>query len=71
MNSSSPYRFGVDAPEWKVGTNHSEEEEKPKMGITRVGVDIAKAVYHVHAVDRRGNPVWQVKLKRNQWQDAL
>jgi transposase len=37
------------------------------MNITRVGVDIAKSVFHVHAVDRHGNPVWQAKLKRSQW----
>ena len=37
------------------------------MNITRVGVDIAKSVFHVHAVDRHSNLVWQAKLKRNQW----
>ena len=41
------------------------------MNITRVGVDIAKSVFHVHAVDRHGNLVWQAKLKRNQWVAAL
>ena len=37
------------------------------MNITRVGVDIAKSVFHVHAVDRHGSLVWQAKLKRDQW----
>ena len=41
------------------------------MNITRVGVDIAKTVFHVHAVDRHGSLVWQAKLKRNQWLTAL
>ena len=41
------------------------------MNITRVGVDIAKSVFHVHAVDRHGSLVWQAKLKRNQWLAAL
>ena len=41
------------------------------MNITRVGVDIAKSVFHVHAVDRHGNLVWQAKLKRDQWQVVL
>ena len=41
------------------------------MNITRVGVDIAKSVFHVHAVDRHGSMVWQAKLKRNQWLTAL
>ena len=41
------------------------------MNITRVGVDIAKSVFHVHAVDHHGSLVWQAKLKRNQWLAAL
>jgi transposase len=54
-----------------VGTNHSDNEEKPNMNITRVGVDIAKSVFHVHAVDRRENTQWQAKLKRSQWLESL
>ena len=41
------------------------------MNITRVGVDIAKSVFHVHAVDRHGGLLWQAKLKRNGWLAAL
>ena len=41
------------------------------MKITRAGVDIAKSVFHIHAVDRHERPQWQAKLKRNQWLDAL
>ena len=41
------------------------------MNITRVGVDIAKSVFHVHAVDRHGSLVWQAKLKRDQWLAVL
>lgn len=41
------------------------------MKITRAGVDIAKSVFHVHAVDRHDRPQWQAKLKRNRWLDAL
>ena len=38
------------------------------MKITRVGVDIAKTVFHVHGVDRHGHTQWQAKLKRaNGW----
>ena len=29
MDSSSHYHFGVDAPEWQLQYNHSEDEEKP------------------------------------------
>lgn len=41
------------------------------MNITRVGVDIAKSVFHIHAVDRQGKLVWQVKHNRHQWLDKL
>ena len=41
------------------------------MKITRAGVDIAKAVFHVHAVDRHDKPHWQAKLKRSEWLQAL
>lgn len=32
------------------------------MQITRVGVDIAKSVFHVNAVDRRDQCLWDKKL---------
>lgn len=41
------------------------------MNITRVGVDIAKSVFHVHAVDRQEKTRWQAKMSRSQWLDAL
>ncbi len=41
------------------------------MNITRVGVDIAKSVFHVHAVDRHESTQWQAKLKRSQWLESL
>ena len=41
------------------------------MKITRAGVDIAKSVFHVHAVDRHDELRWQAKLKRGRWIDAL
>lgn len=41
------------------------------MKITRVGVDIAKSIFHVHAVDRHEQPQWQAKRKRDDWLDAL
>ncbi len=41
------------------------------MHITRVGIDIAKSVFHVHAADRHDQTLWQARLKRNQWLDAL
>lgn len=41
------------------------------MKITRAGVDIAKSVFHVHGVDRHDRLLWQAKLKRGQWLEAL
>ena len=41
------------------------------MNLSRAGVDIAKSVFHVHAVDRRDQPKWKAKLKRAEWLDAL
>lgn len=41
------------------------------MKITRAGVDIAKSVFHIHAVDRHDRPQWQAKLKRSEWLEAL
>lgn len=37
------------------------------MKIKRIGVDIAKNVFHVHGVDRHGKLLWRKKLKRNEW----
>jgi len=41
------------------------------MKIKRIGVDIAKNVFHVHGVDRYGKLLWQKKLKRNEWISAV
>jgi transposase len=71
MDSSSPQRIGVYAPEWSVSANHLEGEEKPRMKITRVGIDIAKSVFHVHATDRHDRPQWRAKLKRSEWLEVL
>ncbi len=47
------------------------DEEKPVSRITRVGVDIAKSVFHVHAVDRDGRCVWQANVRREAWIEAV
>lgn len=41
------------------------------MQITRVGVDLAKNVFQVHAVDRGGRCVWKRQLKRSSWLRVL
>ena len=37
------------------------------MEIKRVGVDLAKNVFQLHAVDGREKPVWRCSLRRGQW----
>ena len=39
--------------------------------ITRVGVDLAKNVFHVHGVDSKGRKLWQKKLTRSKWVDQV
>lgn len=41
------------------------------MKLTRAGIDIAKSVFHVHAVDRHDRPQWQAKLQRGRWLQAI
>ena len=41
------------------------------MKISRVGVDLAKRVVQVHAVDRSERVVWRRQLKRGSWLGAL
>jgi len=41
------------------------------MKIIRVGVDLAKSVFHVHGVDRKEKPVWQRRLSRGKWLRAV
>lgn len=41
------------------------------MNISRVGVDIAKSVFHVHGVDRHEQTQWRGKYARNKWLDAI
>ena len=41
------------------------------MSISRVGVDIAKSVFHVHGVDRHDQVQWRGKYQRDKWLDAI
>ena len=41
------------------------------MKINRVGIDLAKNVFQVHAVDGRGKLVWKRQLKRSNWLRVL
>lgn len=39
--------------------------------IIRVGVDLAKNVFHIHAIDDNEKTVWQGKYTRNNWIKAI
>ena len=41
------------------------------MKIMRVGVDLAKKVFHVHGVDQNEQPVWRRRLTRGKWLKAV
>jgi transposase len=41
------------------------------MKISRVGVDLAKNVFHVHGVDGKEKPVWQRRLSRAKWLEVV
>jgi transposase len=41
------------------------------MKIMRVGVDLAKNVFHVHGVDGKEKPVWQRRLSRAKWLEVV
>ena len=41
------------------------------MSISRVGVDIAKSVFHLHGVDRHDQGQWRGKYQRDKWLDAI
>ena len=39
--------------------------------IIRVGVDLAKNIFHIHAVDENEKTVWQGKYGRHAWIKAI
>ena len=41
------------------------------MAIAVVGVDLAKNISHLHAVDQRGAVVFRCARKRHDWVDAV
>ncbi|WP_250495483.1 IS110 family transposase [Caballeronia sp. GAWG1-1] len=41
------------------------------MDIIRVGIDLAKSVFQLHAVDRREKTIWRRRLARDEWLNVL
>src|SRR6188508_505077 len=58
-----PYRHRCARVE--VSSNHSTDGSA-LMKITTVGIDLAKNVFQVHAVDERGTVVLRKQLRRDQ-----
>jgi len=50
-----------------IDTKPCSIEEKTIGNITRVGVDIAKSIFHVHAFDRFSEVQWKGKYSRGKW----
>jgi len=61
---------GVDSPGGidvlKCGSREPAEREPPAMSITMIGLDTAKSVFQLHAVDDAGQVVTRRKLQRNE-----
>jgi transposase len=41
------------------------------MKLNYVGVDLAKNVFQLHGIDRRGKALWRRRLRRKQWLKVL
>jgi len=61
----APTFNGIICAKVEVSRNHSDKQERPRMNITRVGVDLAKVVFQVHGVDEKGNAKLRKQLKRS------
>jgi transposase len=53
-------------PPWRHGSCPNQPVEISMSDIVRVGVDLAKNLFQVHGVDRRGKPVVKKQLQRDQ-----
>jgi hypothetical protein len=47
------------------------DKEESAMKINRVGVDLAKNVFQLHGVDRKGKALWKRRLTRGKWLAVL
>jgi len=51
----------------KLLSDRNSSEWEPSMGeITTIGLDLAKHVFQVHAIDAEGTTVLRRRLRRNQ-----
>jgi hypothetical protein len=71
VNSRDAPTDGVDGPLTALGVKmvvvKDHQQREPSMGdIATIGLDLAKNVFQVHAVDAAGNVVVRKRLRRGQ-----
>src|SRR5262249_40896606 len=57
-------RYGIYVPSWVIANTNEGEPSMDKVSI--IGLDIAKQVFQVHAVDSAGEVVVRRALRRSQ-----
>jgi len=58
---------GISVPRWSLSKPHLKGSRPwASLAVTRVGLDLAKRVFQVHAVDAKGEIVVARRLTRNQ-----
>ena len=64
--ASSLLPFGIDVPELDVRIQLDEVKEEAMRTVCRIGLDTAKNVFQVHALDASGCTVVTRRLRRSQ-----
>jgi len=64
--ASSLLPFGIDVPELCLRTQLDEVKEEAMTPVCRIGLDTAKNVFQVHALDGSGREVATRRLRRTQ-----
>ena len=59
-----PHGIGISVP--KCGSVRPTEKEPHAMSISMIGLDTAKSVFQVHAVDQTGKIEIRRKLRRSE-----
>ena len=70
MGWTPPHPNGINVPDWKRYRPVNGEKEST-MKLMRVGIDLAKAVFQVHGVDRNEKVTLRRKLTRANWLEVL
>ena len=65
MGWTPPHPIGINVPDWKCRLT-SRWRGGVSMKLIRVGVDLAKNVFHLHGASSDGRVVFRKKLTRGQ-----